>query len=98
MRGVLTGTAQTVYGNDEFLAGEMGNGMWVRLGEFKAVAVAPPYGDGAWRLYNVANDPGETRDLAKQRPDLLEELQAAWRDYADDVNLIMSSQMSASQP
>ena len=98
LKGVLTGTADSVYGSDEFLAGEMGNGMWVRLGDFKAVAVAPPYGDGAWRLYDLSDDPGETQDLAKQRPDLLEELQAAWREYADDVNLIMSNPSTASTP
>ena len=29
---------------------------------------------GEWQLYNVAEDPGETRDLANEKPELLKEL------------------------
>jgi arylsulfatase B len=36
-------------------------------------------GDKAWQLYNLADDPGETRDLAVQQPDRVRALEAAWR-------------------
>jgi arylsulfatase len=39
----------------------------MRQGELKAVSVAPPFGPGDWYLYNVAEDPGETHDLSKER-------------------------------
>ena len=35
-----------------------------------------PYGLGAWQLFNVVEDPDDSRDLAKEMPDLLEELRA----------------------
>lgn len=68
----------------------MGNGKWTRQGDFKAVSVAPPYGSGKWHLYNVVDDPGETRDLAKEHPDTLKKLQAAWDRYAKDVGVVLS--------
>jgi arylsulfatase len=89
MRGVLSGEARVVYGPDEFLAGEMQNGKWVRRGDFKAVKIPPPFGPDEWKLYNVAEDPGETRDLADEHPELLDELVEAWKDYADEVGVIL---------
>ena len=45
---------------------------------------------GKWQLYNLAEDPGETRDLAKQRPELLKELRDAWNKYASDVGVVLT--------
>jgi arylsulfatase len=86
--GLLNGTDQTIYGEDEFIGGEMGGGKWMRKGPFKAVSVAPPYGAGAWQLFNVVEDPGESRDLADEMPDLLDELRAAWEGYAEEVGVV----------
>jgi len=87
---VLAGSAKAVYGADDLVGGEMQNGKWMRQGDFKAVSVAPPYGTGTWYLYNLADDPGETRDLAKAQPEKLKKLQAAWDRYADDVGVVLS--------
>ncbi len=88
LKGVLTGSTKAVYSADEFVGGEMQNGKWVRQGDLKAVSVAPPYGSGTWHLYNVVDDPGETRDLSQQQPEQLEQLQAAWTRYADEVGVV----------
>ena len=87
---VLSGSRKELYRGDEYISGEMLNGKWTRKGDFKAMSVAPPYGPGKWQLYNVAKDPGETRDLAKQKPGLLKELQAAWDRYASDVGVVLT--------
>ncbi len=42
----------------------------------------PRFGDGRWRLYNIVTDPGETRDLAAEQPELLAAMRAAYDDYA----------------
>ncbi len=89
---VLSGAQTSVYGADEFIGGEMQNGKWMRQGDFKAASVAPPYGDGTWRLYNLAVDPGETRDLAGEKPETLKKLQKAWDRYADDVGVVLTEQ------
>ena len=90
LKGVLTASAKAVYDEKDFVGGEMQNGKWMRQGDFKAVSVAPPYGTGNWHLYNIADDPGETRDLSKEQPEKLKELQAAWERYAKDVGVVLS--------
>jgi arylsulfatase len=90
LNGMLAGSANEVYGPDDFVGGEMRNGKWMRQGELKAVSVAPPFGPGDWYLYNVAEDPGETHDLSKERPEELKKLQAAWDSYAKDVGVVLS--------
>ncbi len=89
---MLTGSTKAVYGADEFVGGELQNGKWMRQGDYKAVSVAPPYGTGAWHLYNLSDDPGETRDLSKKQPETLKKLQAAWDPYADNVGVVLTEQ------
>jgi len=92
LKGVLTGSTKMVYGKDEFVGGEMQNGKWMRQGDFKAVKVSPPYGTGIWHLYNLAVDPGETNNLANEKPEILDKLIAAWKQYAADVGVVLTGQ------
>jgi len=90
LKNILIGSTKAVYGADEFVGGELQNGKWMRQGDFKAVSVALPYGTGSWLLYNLADDPGETRDLAQVQPEILQKLQAAWDRYATDVGVVLT--------
>jgi arylsulfatase len=89
MVSLLDGTKKAIYNESEYVGGEMGGGKWMRQGDFKAVMVPKPYGTGQWQLFNVAKDPGEAKDLSKSIPDKLEELKAAWDDYAKEVGVVM---------
>ncbi len=88
--GILSGAQTEVYGADDFVGGEMLNGKWMRQGDIKALSVAPPFGSGQWELYNVVKDPGETRNLAKEKPKILARLIAAWNRWADEVGVVLS--------
>jgi len=88
LSGVLSGVSTKVYEADDLIGGEMGNGKWMRQGDFKAVYVPKPYGTGAWHLYNVVVDPGETRDLSAEMPERLKDLQSAWDLYAEEVGVV----------
>jgi arylsulfatase A-like enzyme len=57
-------------------------------GDYKIVRNLPPAGDGHWRLFNIALDPGETRDLAQEQPARLQEMQAAYTSYASRSNVL----------
>jgi arylsulfatase len=92
MTGVLAGTKKEVYAANDFVGGEMQNGKWMRQGDFKAVSVAPPFGSGKWALYNMAKDPGEARDLANEKPEVLSRLIKAWDEYAKDVGVVLTGQ------
>ncbi len=57
-------------------------------GDNKLVRTPRPLGDGAWRLYNIATDPGETTDLATQMPDIAASMLADYQAYADRVGVL----------
>lgn len=57
---VLAGESGSAYGPEEYIGGEMGNGKWMRKGDFKAELVVLPYGPNQWKLYALSADPGET--------------------------------------
>ena len=66
----------------------MGDGKWMRQGDFKAVMVPEPFGTGEWQLFNVVEDPGEAQNLSKTMPAKLEALKAQWDRYADEVGVV----------
>jgi arylsulfatase len=51
-------------------------------GNWKILRLPEPMGTGNWQLYDLDKDPGETNDLSAQHPDLVNQLVAAWNDYA----------------
>ena len=57
-------------------------------GSYKLVRVGAPGGDGLWRLFDLANDPGETRDLAAEQPQRLAEMLADYEAYAARVGVL----------
>ncbi|MCK4749589.1 MAG: sulfatase-like hydrolase/transferase, partial [Bacteroidales bacterium] len=87
---VLSGDGESAHGPDEYIGGEMGNGKWMRKGNYKAELVVPPYGLNEWKLYDVQNDPGETTDITSENPEILEDLISAWDKYADRVGVVLA--------
>lgn len=88
MRTELEGEVNTVHRNG-IIAGEMGgkNG-WIRDGDYKARFVDNQYSDGEWQLFNVATDPGETKNLAQEMNEKLNTLIEEWQNYSDSVGVI----------
>ncbi|KGE03527.1 Arylsulfatase [Pseudohaliea rubra DSM 19751] len=84
---VLRGEADRVYGLDEAVGLEVAGNAALYRGRWKLVRNLPPWGDGHWQLYDLAKDPGETRDLAGARPALRDELAAAYARYAGHVGV-----------
>ncbi len=56
----------------------------VRDGEWKLVAVEGQ----SWELYNVAKDPAEMQDLAGAQPGRVQELAAAWQEWAERCQVV----------
>lgn len=74
-----------VYGADDGVGAELFGSRAYRRGDWKLTDV----GDGIWRLFDIARDPGETRDLSLAHPGRKAELAAAWDRYAQDVGVIL---------
>ena len=78
LRPFLSGEVDQPHSDDAFYAFELfGNG-YVVQGQYKAAMVRQGmWGDGQWHLYDMVNDPGETRALEDKYPDKLQ----AMKDY-----------------
>jgi len=74
-----------VYGPDDGIGAELFGSRAYRRGDWKLTDI----GDGIWRLFDIARDPGETRDLSLAHPDRKAELAAAWDRYAQEVGVVL---------
>ncbi|WP_243442615.1 arylsulfatase [Sandarakinorhabdus sp. AAP62] len=85
---VLSGEATSVYGPDEARAVEVSGNSALYLGDYKITRSVPPVGDGQWRLYNLARDPGETTDLSASAPAIKARLLAEYDAYARRMGVL----------
>ena len=85
---VLTGKATSVYARDEVRVIEVSGNTALYKGDFKITRNVLPLGDGRWRLFDVASDPGETTDLSRARPRMLAEMVADYDAYARRVGVL----------
>ncbi len=87
----LLGGAPSVHGSEAVMAWELFGRRAVRKGTWKAVWLYEPYGRERWELFDLENDPAESRDLAAERPEKLAELTKAWEAYVRDNGVILPS-------
>ncbi|RYG23853.1 MAG: arylsulfatase, partial [Burkholderiales bacterium] len=91
----LTGRSERVYAPDATFGAELFGGRVMRQGDWKLL----DRGDGQWRLFNLASDPGETSDLAASEPARLASLIKAWDAYAAEVGVVLpESQLVLQRP
>lgn len=79
---LLAGKADAVRTPETATGFEVSGNAALFKGSYKLVRNLKPYGDGIWRLYDIATDPGETRDLSKSDPAKFNEMMAEYRVYA----------------
>src|SRR5690606_26473904 len=85
---LLRGEIAAIRDENETLAFEHGGQRAVFKGDWKALWMGRPNGTGAWQLFNLASDPGETTDLSAANAELMAELAAAYEQHAIDVGVI----------
>lgn len=64
------------------VAGEFYGQAMVRSGPWKLLGLPPPNGTGQWQLFNTFDDPSELIDRSKDHPDMVSDMEAAWKAYA----------------
>lgn len=64
---VLRGLAERIRKPEEWVGYELAGNAALFAGDLKLVRNLPPIGDGDWQLFDITNDPGETRDLRDSR-------------------------------
>lgn len=75
LRGELLGKRNTVPARTLFW--RQGNSAAVRQGDWKLVRIH----NGPWQLFDLGQDLAEKQDLAADRPQMVEQLQAAWKQW-----------------
>jgi arylsulfatase len=86
---VLDGSASTVRGSTDWLGWELFGNRAIRQANWKLLWLCEPHGSGQWALYDLAVDPGETNDLAADRPDVRDRLAQLWDVYVTTNNVIL---------
>ncbi len=61
-------------------------------GDWKIMRLRAPEGDGAWKLFNLARDPGELTDVAAANPKLFNDLRARYDSFAKRNNVILRTE------
>jgi len=92
MLPLLRGKSQAVHSSDEAMGWEFNTRRAIRRGDWKLVMVPKPNGTGEWRLFNLAADPAEQQDLARERLGIVEEMIQLWDRYAEENGVIVASE------
>ena len=77
-----------VHAADEVSGWEIAGSGAVRKGRYKITYVPAPRGPQKWELFDLENDPGETRDLSEQLPGIMKEMLQHWEIYKADVGVV----------
>ncbi|KAJ5692591.1 alkaline-phosphatase-like protein [Penicillium macrosclerotiorum] len=70
-----------------FARGALRKGDW-KIVHFARAQGGAGEGDEGWELFNVVEDPGETKDLAEAEPKKLAELLACWEEYVVECGIV----------
>ncbi len=86
---VLADPAAEIRGPTDWIGWELFGNSAIRMGDWKLVRICEPLGPGEWQLYDLAADPGETTDLASERPEIRDQLLRHWDEYESTNNVIL---------
>lgn len=85
---VLRGEVESVYGPDDIRAIEVSGNSALYKGDYKITRSVPPVGDGKWRLFNMATDPGETQDISAAEPEVMADMLAEYAAYSAEMGVL----------
>ena len=84
----LSGKSELVHEPTDAFGWELCGRAAIRKNNWKADFIPFPKGTSAWQLYDLSKDPGETKDLANEHPEILQELLEHWEKYCEEVGVV----------
>ena len=84
----LAGASSLVHDESDPIGYELGGNSALFKGDYKIVINRTGQSETQWHLFNIRSDPGETKDLAQQQPDLLAEMLADYESYVHANNVL----------
>jgi len=85
---LINGKQTRIYDPDEPIGYELGGNSALFMGDYKIVLNRGPVGDGVWYLYNIVDDPGETKDLSGRQPERFQAMLNAYNRYAKENGVL----------
>ncbi|MEM1412656.1 MAG: arylsulfatase, partial [Pseudomonadota bacterium] len=85
----LLGEAPTAHDPDVVVGQELFGRRALRRGNWKALWLGPPYGEGQWQLFDLATDHAESKDLADTHPEVLASLLVDWARFREANRVIL---------
>ncbi|GAC06882.1 arylsulfatase [Paraglaciecola chathamensis] len=79
----------TLHGADFSEAWELFGRRAVRSGDWKMIWLNDPWGNNRWQLYNLANDPAESKDVFSQFPEVVAKLSKIWEQYVAQNEMVV---------
>lgn len=89
----LMNRSDDIHADDEATGWELFGQRALRQGTWKITYVSAPNGSGRWELYDLAQDPGERRDVSAKFPKIAKRLVEQWDVYAKDMGIILHEQV-----
>jgi arylsulfatase A-like enzyme len=78
----------SIHGDDHVTGWEIAGSGALRKGRYKITYVPLPRGPQRWELFDIVEDPGETHDLSKEKPEIFNDLLRLWAIYAEEVGVV----------
>ncbi len=88
---ILKNSGEAVRGPGDWTGWQLFGNRALREGDWKLLWLCKPFGAAQWELFNLKDDPGETRDLASERPEIRNRLVSRWDEYVKTNNVIFPS-------
>ncbi|MCZ6502208.1 MAG: arylsulfatase [Gammaproteobacteria bacterium] len=85
---LLDGSSINVYADDEPVGYELGGNAALFKGAYKLTKNRGPIADGQWHLYQMNDDPGETRDLKKIEPVIFQTMMQDYERYVRENEVL----------
>jgi arylsulfatase len=86
---VLGNQSGSVRGPDDWTGWELFGNRAIRQGDWKLLWLCKPAGPAQWQLFNLKDDPGETKDLSSEHKDVRDRMVKHWETYVKDNNVIL---------
>jgi arylsulfatase/uncharacterized sulfatase len=85
---ILDGTSDHIYQSDDYVGYEVAGNVALFNNGYKLVLNRGPLGDGEYYLFDIVNDPGETKDLKAENPVLFQHMLNLYQQYAEENGVL----------
>jgi arylsulfatase len=86
---ILGNASGAVRGPEDWIGWQLFGNRAIRQGDWKLLWLCKPFGTSEWQLFNLKDDPGETKDRAAERPDIRDRLMQHWDAYVKANGVIL---------